>query len=475
MSLDPRDAFRGSLIVAGRELRSNARGLKVWIICGLTLLLVLAASFGIGGLASQGPSVAAENVVWAAPYWPANNSTAGIVVWVSGYLGTPHAAFPVLLGNAFPPSQPNPRFVERARLTTNATGWGTFPGVGPGEWPVRITVGAMNFTTGVSVPTVRPSLNFTVLLNRFDILGDGAARDVGFQVVRTDGYPAQGAQVYVNGTLDGTAGANGFQYHRYDDGYWNVTLLYRSQSEERDLTVQRSPFAILPYFQGPDALLLFLGVSLMGIVYPIVAIAMSYDAVVKERMQGSLELLLSRPASRPGIAIGKFLGSFLSVALPMLGVLLGAVVGIAVAEGRWPDAVFATAFVLGTLGLIATYVLIMQIFSTLARSPGSTILAAILVWFVFNFLWSLVFLGVQAGLNIETGTSAAFALSAITGLFNPNLVYTLTVTTFMPSSLLGLFGTTGGSLPDWTGPVAMIIWIAVLLVLAVLVFRKRIV
>lgn len=203
---------------------------------------------------------------------------------------------------------------------------------------------------------------------------------------------------------------------------------------------------------------------------------MSYDAVAKERLQGSLELLLARPASRTGIAVGKFLGSFLSVALPMLGILLGALVGVASVSGKWPDGAFAAAFVIGTLGLIAAYVLIMQIFSTLARSGGTAILSAFVVWLVFNVAWSLVFLGVQAAFHIESGTPAAYALSTATAPFNPNLVYSLVVTTFMPASLLGLFGTTGGGdFPVWTWPVVMLLWIVVLLVLAVIVFRKKIV
>ncbi len=44
------DFLRGAAIVAGRDLRSNARGLKVWIISGLTLLLVLIAAFGIAAV-----------------------------------------------------------------------------------------------------------------------------------------------------------------------------------------------------------------------------------------------------------------------------------------------------------------------------------------------------------------------------------------------------------------------------------------
>ncbi len=476
MSFDPRDVFRGSLIVAGRDLRSNARGLKVWIISGLTLLAILGAAFGIGGLTSGGPSVTSQYVLWASAYWPANNSTGGVVVWVSDYLGAPRAGQVVLLGEPYSPAAQNTSFVERARLTTNATGWGTFANLTAGTWPLRITVGVLNIPGAVGIPPQRPAENLTVTVQQFDLIGDGAGRDVSLHAMWADGTPARDAQVAANGTGLGVTDRNGFLYKRFGDGNWGLTVTARGESWGQSVAVHPSPLAILPFLQGPDALLLFLGVALMGLFAPIIAIAMSYDAVAKERMQGSLELLLARPASRAGIAIGKFIGSFLSVGLPMLGVLLGAVVGVAGVSGKWPDAVFVAAFVVGTLGLIAVYVLVMQIFSTLAKSAGTAILSALVVWIVFNILWNLVFLAVESAFRIEGGTPAAFTLSTITTLFNPNGVYQLLVTTFVPASALGLFGTTGGgSLPDWVGPVAMAVWIGVLLVLAVLVFRKRIV
>ena len=470
MSRDPRDLFRGSLIVAGRDLRANAHGLKVWLISGLTLLAILGAAFGIGGLTAQGPSLDSQYVMWSYAYWSANNSTAGVVVWMSDYLGTPRAGETVHLFNT---SQPT---VERARTTTNATGWGRFPALGTGSWRLNATVGAYPVSSGVMTPDTRPSRNLSFLLKRFDLLGDLAGRDVSIQVMWADGTPAIGAPVAINSTTSGATDRNGFSHHRFADGTWELTVAYRGELIAQTIYVQTSPSAILPYLQGPDALLLFLGVALMGLFAPIIAIAMSYDAVAKERMQGSLELLLARPASRTGVAIGKFLGSFLSVGLPMLGVLLGAVGGVAASSGKWPDATFVLAFVVGTLGLIATYVLIMQIFSTLARSAGTAILSGFVVWIVFNIVWNLVFIAVESALHIEGGTPAAFTLSTITTLFNPNGVYQLMVTTFVPPSALGLFGTTGGgSLPDWTGPVTMAVWIVLLLVLAVAVFRKRIV
>ena len=470
MSLDPRDWFRGSLIVASRDLRANARGLKVWIMCGLALLLVLGAALGISGLTAQGPGIASEYVLWAAPYYASNGSALGVMSWVSDYSGVPHAGQTVLIAKA-----PSPPFNERTRGTTNTSGWAAFPTLGNGTWLARISVGVFNATQVVDVRPAAVS-NWTVQVQQFDLIGDGAFRDLSVHVTWKDGTPVFGANVATNGTVLGATNDQGFFHTRLSDGTWELNVTAPGETDSRAIRVSANPLAILPLFRGPDALLLFLGVSLMGILYPIIAIAMSYDAVAKERLQGSLELLLARPATRSGIAIGKFLGSFLSVGLPMLGVLVGAIIGIAAAEGQWPDATFAAAFVIGTLGLIAIYVLIMQVFSTLARSAGTTILAAIGVWLVFTFLWSLVILAVQTAFHIETATPAYFGLAVATELFNPNQLYTLTVTTFMPASLVGLFGTSGGgTIPDWTGPVAMVVWIVVLLGLAVAVFRKRIV
>ena len=176
VSFDPRDVFRGSLIVAGRDLRSNARGLKVWMISGLTLLAILGAAFGIGGLTSGGPSVTSQYVLWASAYWPANNSTGGVVVWVSDYLGAPRAGQVVLLGEPYSPAAQNTSFVERARLTTNATGWGTFANLTAGTWPLRITVGVLNIPGAVGIPPQRPAENLTVTVQQFDLIGDGAGR-----------------------------------------------------------------------------------------------------------------------------------------------------------------------------------------------------------------------------------------------------------------------------------------------------------
>jgi len=250
----------------------------------------------------------------------------------------------------------------------------------------------------------------------------------------------------------------------------NVT--YGGDTETFPIVV-RQPQTVLPFQLGPDFVLYFVATVLMGLFAPIVAIALSYDAMSKERAQGSLELLLVRPASRTGLAVGKFLGTFLSVGLPILGVAIGALAGVAAVTGKWPDLRFDATFLLATLGLIALYVLLMQIFSTLAKGAGTAILYAILVWLVFNVLWNFVYLAVSAALRIEGGTPEAFTLSSLMLLFNPTGVFQLTLAAALPPSLAG-FGSSY-QLPDWTGPAAFVVWLVVLLVLAVLAFQKKVV
>ncbi len=219
MTVDLRDTFRGALIVAGRDLRSNSRGLKVWIISGFTLLAILGSAFGIAAVSPQGPPLSAQYHAWVSTYWPsANNTTAGIEVWVSDYLGDPHVGFPVVLGERRP-SPTNKTFVVLQQLDTNAMGWVRFPDLGPGWWPVQVTVGAITATPLISfIPDTRPTYPLVVDFETFEIIGDQARRDLGAQARWVNGTPVVGASVLANGTSLGVTDANGFFYHRFDNG-----------------------------------------------------------------------------------------------------------------------------------------------------------------------------------------------------------------------------------------------------------------
>lgn len=472
MNPDPRKLFKGALVVARRDLLANVRSVKVVVLSAVMLLVMVGAAFGISGLSPTGPGVSNEYVMWAFPVYPPTNATlAGTVVRVTDYAGQPHAGVAVSLGYPYILGSPG-GFRLKETNTTDAAGWTRFANLTPDLWPLQIVAGQFTLGTSVFVEATAGNETFHSLQQQFDVIGDGSYRDVGVQAASRDGRPLDHASVSLNATPVGFTSPQGFFGVRLDPGLYTLNVTYSNETQGQGLYV-REPNTVLPFQLGPDFVLYFVAYSLMGLFAPIVAIALSYDALSKERAQGSLELLLVRPASRAGLAVGKFLGTFLSVGLPVLGVAFGALVGIAGVTGKWPDAAFDTAFLLGTLGLIAMYVLIMQIFSTVAKSSGTAILSAILVWLVFNLLWNLVYVLVSAAMNIQGGTEAAFNLSTITLLFNPTGVFQLTLAAHLPASLAAL----GGSrqLPDWSGPVAMLAWIVALLALAVLAFKKKVV
>ncbi len=474
MNLDPRVLFKGAVVVARRDLQANLRSVKVIVLSALMLLVMIGAAFGISGFSPTGPGTQNEYVMWAFPAYVGNNtSSAGAAVRVTDYAGAAKAGLSVELGYPYLPGQPNPSFRLKATNTTDGNGWTRFADLGPGLFPVQTTVGQFTQSGSVFIPAKASNDTFTLLEQQFDVLHDGSFRDVGLEAVLPDGRPLGGVPVFFSDTVRGDTTAQGFFGLRLNPGLYFLNLTYAGQTQTHVFSV-REPTSLLPFELGPDFVLYFVAYSLMGLFAPIVAIALSYDALSKERLQGSLELLLVRPASRTGLAVGKFLGTFLSVGLPLLGVAIGALAGVAAVNGKWPDLGFDLAFLFGTLGLIAMYVLLMQIFSTIVKGPGTAILSGFMVWFVFNLLWNLIYVLVSAVLGIRGGTEAAFTLSTLTLLFNPTGVYQLTLAAFLPASLAAV-GPSAFQLPDWTGPVAMLVWIVILLALAVYAFQKKIV
>lgn len=473
MNADPRQLFKGALVVARRDLLANVRSVKVVVLSALMLLVMVGAAFGISGLSPTGPGTQNEYVMWAFPAYATNNtSLAGAVVRVTNYAGVAKADLAVSIGEPYNPADPSATFRMKATNTTDAAGWTRFADLGPGLWPLQLKVGQFTLGGSAYIALTRTNDTFALVESQFDVIGDGSNRDVGLEVALPDGQPLAGLDVRINDTIRGTTDGQGFFGIRMDPGVYFLNLTYAGQTQTRVAFVSE-PTSLLPIQLGPDFVLYFVAYSLMGLFAPIVAIALSYDALSKERAQGSLELLLVRPATRTGLAVGKFLGTFLSVGLPVLGVAIGGLAGIAAVTGKWPDAAFDVAFLLGTLGLIAMYVLIMQVFSTIAKSSGTAILCAILVWLVFNLLWNLVYVLASAVLHIEGGTQAAFNLSTVMLLLNPTGVFQLTLAAHLPASLASVGGIY--QLPDWSGPVAMVVWIAVLLAIAVVAFQKKIV
>jgi ABC-type transport system involved in multi-copper enzyme maturation permease subunit len=117
----------------------------------------------------------------------------------------------------------------------------------------------------------------------------------------------------------------------------------------------------------------------------LMAIVISYTAIVGERSRKSLILLTSKPVKRPALFLGKFLSSYFAIVLVYMVVMTVGYVGCVAASGKVPSveefgrAFGAMAFVLFTM---AAWVAFAMFLSSYLKNPITVAVAAIMIWFL---------------------------------------------------------------------------------------------
>ena len=117
----------------------------------------------------------------------------------------------------------------------------------------------------------------------------------------------------------------------------------------------------------------------------LMAIVISYTAIVGERAKKSLILLTSKPVKRPALFLGKFLSSYFAIVLVYLIVVTVGYLGCIAASGKVPSlegfgrAYGAIAFVLLTM---ACWVAFAMFLSSYLKNPITVAVAAIMTWFL---------------------------------------------------------------------------------------------
>ena len=214
--------------------------------------------------------------------------------------------------------------------------------------------------------------------------------------------------------------------------------------------------------------------SLSIFLLPLIALLLSYDAIVGEADRGTMALLLAYPVTRWQVVIGKFLGHLAILAFATL-VGFGAA-GVALWLGGDTDPVSWRAFsvlMLSSVALGGAFLAIGYVVSISVRERGTAGAIAIGVWLLFVLIYDMGLLGV---LVADQGRIVSARALDILLLLNPadtyrllNLTGTEGVSTF--AGLAGLAGQTGLSLPALA--IALLAWIAVPLGGAVALFARR--
>ncbi|MBP2301145.1 ABC transporter permease [Azospirillum picis] len=146
--------------------------------------------------------------------------------------------------------------------------------------------------------------------------------------------------------------------------------------------------------------------SLTIFLLPLIALLLSFDAVVGEIDRGTMTLLLSYPVARWQLLLGKFLGHAAVIALATV-VGYGAA-GLTMAMGDTPigpESWRAFAAMIGSSVMLgAAFTALGYLASTLVRDRGTAAGIAVAVWLCFVLLYDMALLGLLvagSGIGVE--------------------------------------------------------------------------
>ncbi len=454
-----------SLVIMGKkEFLSNVRSLRLIAVASTMVLATTAALLGISGIG--GPPPVLSNLLWA---HPAQDAAANyeIVAWVSDSFGAPQPGIMVHIA----PFSEQDGTTPTDSVATNQTGFVRFFNVSG-----NTTYSLWTDRGGSSL--VRPDLlltlanGFTFSIHQLDVSRDGTLSHVTLHAMDARGDPAVGAEVFADSTRLGATNGFGFFWAKLSPGDYGIVIRYQGQDQGPTPIRINTPRPSL-YSGDPDAVLFFLAVSLMMFLGPIMAVALSYDAIARERVRGSMELLLSRPAARTGLALGKFIGTLGAASLAIVGPVVAGVLVLGAQQGKAPSLPFVVGFVFASFLLLALYILIAQVLSTVVRSPGTAVLSASVIWLFFTVLYSAVTSLALYALGVDLATPEGLLAASLPLLANPTGLYQLIVIGSAPAILQTQAPLGAAYLPPWSIPLAALLWIVALTILAVETFRHR--
>lgn len=177
---------------------------------------------------------------------------------------------------------------------------------------------------------------------------------------------------------------------------WLVVLtaavaLYGAIDSLRETTAE-DPFLLLKLFTVSKALLPSF-VTILGLLVPLMAIGLGFDAINGEHNRRTLSRILAQPIYRDALLAGKFLAGLAALAVSMLCLWL-LVVGLAVCFLGVPPGGEEIARSLVFLGITVVYagvwLALAMLLSIIFRSPATAALVALGVWLFLSLLWPML-------------------------------------------------------------------------------------
>lgn len=215
--------------------------------------------------------------------------------------------------------------------------------------------------------------------------------------------------------------------------------------------------------------------SLSIFLVPLIAMLLSYDAIVGEIERGTMALLLSHPVARWQVVVGKFFGHLTILALAttigygLAGIMLQIAHG-GIDVSAWVPFIF---LIVASILLGASFLSMGYLISALVQERATAAGIAIGVWLFLVVIYDMALLGI---LVADQGRIVTAPVLNIVLLFNPTDVYRLLNLTgyenvSMFAGMAGLSEQARMPLPLLFG--VQLLWIAAPFALAAAAFRRR--
>lgn len=215
--------------------------------------------------------------------------------------------------------------------------------------------------------------------------------------------------------------------------------------------------------------------SLTIFFIPLIALLLSFDAIVGERERGSLLLLLSYPISRGQVLAGKFVGHILILAAAtVIGYGAAGIAITLLGEGADAEAWRSFSALIGSSVLLGgVFLALGYLISIVVRERATAAGLAVATWLVFVLLYDLALLGWLVADQGKHLTAQSFQLLL---LLNPADVYRMFNLTSVPevrqfSGMAGLADEAALS-PEML-LVVLALWLVVPLVAAAALFGRK--
>ena len=214
--------------------------------------------------------------------------------------------------------------------------------------------------------------------------------------------------------------------------------------------------------------------SLSVFLVPLIGLLVSYDTLVGEIERGTMPLLMACPVTRWRIVLGKFAGQVAILAVATVAGFGIAALAAGLGEGGDAEAWGAFGVMLGASILLgAAFIALGTLFSAVVAERGTAAGVSAAAWLVFVVLFDMALLAI---LVADEGQAVSGELFRVLLLLNPTDVYRMLTLTGSETvgALSGMAGVSaeaafghGVLLP------AMLLWIAVPLALAGLLFGRK--